>query len=427
MLFVLLAMSALCVDTLLVKASPKPTSSKSTSSLQKESPPFITLNYDFSSISLKNWNNTENRHWAWCHMGEIFPFPVEIWKGMGPVHQFGKKNVDFSDISITYYGKKRSLQEFLILSRTDGFLVLKGNNIVYEVYPRTMKSTDRHTVMSSSKSIVALLMGELVEQGLIDLNKKVKEYVPEIGSAYAEATIQNVLDMNVAMNYREDYSDPASEGMKIFSAEGFREDYTNWPGGVLQFLKTLTSDDIINSTKKTLYNSANTSLLAIIISRATGKTYNRCFQESAYKHIGAEQNALGFEDVTGTSIGSGIVAFILRDFARFAQIFTNKGVSGNGKRIMSKSWVERVRNNPNATIYGYGTRNKWKSSAMTICHENGGWAHLGYGGQVWYANIDTGVTIVKLSTLDMPAGIDSDTAHATLDVCDIISEKLSRL
>ena len=53
-------------------------------------------------------------------------------------------------------------------------------------------------------------------------------------------------------------------------------------------------------------------------------------------------------------------------------------------------------------------------------------AHLGYGGQVWYANANSGVVIVKMSTLDNFAAADADTGNATLDMLVNIDKFLSQ-
>ena len=42
----------------------------------------------------------------------------------------------------------------------------------------------------------------------LDLNKKISDYLPDIGSGYASATVQDVLDMNIENSYSEDYNDP---------------------------------------------------------------------------------------------------------------------------------------------------------------------------------------------------------------------------
>ena len=35
-----------------------------------------------------------------------------------------------------------------------------------------------------------------------------------------------------------------------------------------------------------------------------------------------------------------------------------------------------------------------------VYNDKGGMAHMGYGGQIWYANKDTGITILQMSAID---------------------------
>ena len=53
-------------------------------------------------------------------------------------------------------------------------------------------------------------------------NKKVKEYLPEIGTGYAEATIQQVLNMDLSNSYSEDYSDPFASSFIHETTLGWR-------------------------------------------------------------------------------------------------------------------------------------------------------------------------------------------------------------
>ena len=117
----------------------------------------------------------------------------------------------------------------------------------------------------------------------------------------------------------------------------------------------------------------------------------------------------------------------LRDFARFAQIYAGKGVAGNGERIFSEQWFNAIVNNRNATKYYPGIfDSEWRYSHQMILNDKGGMAHLGYGGQIWYANYKTGVVIVKMSTLDNFAAADKDTLLATVNMVKRIDDYLSR-
>ena len=74
-------------------------------------------------------------------------------------------------------------------------------------------------------------------------NKKVKEYLPEIGTGYAEATVQQVLNMDLSNNYSEDYSDP-------FACSFIHETSLGW---------RLPSKEIPEINQKTHFHKAETT------------------------------------------------------------------------------------------------------------------------------------------------------------------------
>ena len=60
--------------------------------------------------------------------------------------------------------------------------------------------------MSITKMLINLFVGELASKKNIDLNKNVSYYLPKIGSGYATAKLQDVLNMNIVNAYTEDYT-----------------------------------------------------------------------------------------------------------------------------------------------------------------------------------------------------------------------------
>ncbi len=398
----------------------------SSASFAGEAPPFILLNYDYSTIDFTNWNEPQNRHWSWWNLEKVIPFPVEIGRGTLPVHEFGKDYKDISEVSVSYYGKEMKLAEYLVYSRTDGFLVIKDNKIIYEAYPRQMRQNDRHGVMSSSKSFIPAVMGNLVEAGKIDTKATIDTYIPDVGPAYTGETVQGALDMYLPIQWSEDYADPKAEGIEIFKAEAMHPGYEAWKGGARDFFRGLKKGPKLTDGV-TRYTTSNSSVLGWVMTEVTGTPWNRLTQKAIWEKIGAEQNALNFEDETGYGQSSGSFVMTLRDFARFAQIYAGKGVAGNGERIFSEQWFKRIVNNPNASKYYPGNFNsEWRYSHQMILNDKGGMAHLGYGGQLWYANYKTGVVIVKTSTMDNFAASDKDTAKATVNMAEKIDDYLSR-
>ena len=368
------------------------------SSLALADPAYVLLNYDYDKVNLSNWHDPVNRHWSYWNLEKLMPFPVEIGRGSLPVHELGEKVTDLSGISVRHDGRDVGLQQYFDIARVNGFLVLDDNDVIYEAYPRQMRRDDRHIVMSSSKSFVTAAMGNIVDQGLIDPSNTIGHYIAEVGPGYTGVTIQDALDMNAPIDWSEDYADPESEGVVIFQAEAMFPGYDRWPGGARDFFRRLEQqDDYVGGTMH--YVTANASVLGWLLTEVTGLSWNRLAQQAIWEKIGAEQNAMNFEDHTGYGQASGSFVMTLRDFGRYAQIYANRGVAGNGERIFSERWFNAIVDNPNATVVG-GTESRY--SHFIQIDKNGALMHAGYGGQMWYANPKTGVVIVQFGVSDQP-------------------------
>ena len=153
----------------------------------------VRITTDINKLNGQNWYEPENRNLGFRNMDKLVPFPHEISKGSGPIHEFGSDPHDLSKIIVEYFDEDITLEEYLQRSHTDAFLVLKGNDIVYEKYFR-MDPNERHAIQSTSKTIVPALLGNYVLDGSVNLDKKMKDYFPDIGSGFAEATLQQVLE-----------------------------------------------------------------------------------------------------------------------------------------------------------------------------------------------------------------------------------------
>ena len=113
----------------------------------------------------------------------------------------------------------------LRLTRTSMFsamAVVRDARLLYERYAADFGPERPHAIMSISKTMMHLIYGQLVDAGRVDLNAPVETYLPEIGSGYARASVRDVLDMNVANNYSEDYSDPHTSALEQEVSMGWR-------------------------------------------------------------------------------------------------------------------------------------------------------------------------------------------------------------
>src|SRR5690606_35614588 len=101
-------------------------------------------------------------------------------------------------------------------------VVIRGSHVLHEAYAPDFGPDRPHSIQSIGKMALNLMIGRLVEDGTIALDAPVERYVPEIGSGYRSATVQQVLDMDVANDYTEDFTDPAATYWDHEVAMGWR-------------------------------------------------------------------------------------------------------------------------------------------------------------------------------------------------------------
>jgi CubicO group peptidase (beta-lactamase class C family) len=158
--------------------------------------------------TLENWRTPEKSFYSFRNVREILPTSI-IKRSLHPLSPFpyepnpGILNVSFNNHDESL---KQSVKEFLENSFTDVFLVLKDGKKVFEWVAKGVEMNEQHIMMSCSKSVLGLLCGVLNGYGLLDLNAPTSNYVPEVSkSAFGDATIRQLLDMEASYQFVEDY------------------------------------------------------------------------------------------------------------------------------------------------------------------------------------------------------------------------------
>jgi CubicO group peptidase (beta-lactamase class C family) len=386
-----------------------------------EDAPHIALNQDGSSITLENWNEPANRNWSYRNTVEVLPYTQKIARGDKAVHEFGSKPVDLTPVTVKYRNRDMPFEEYLVESHCDGFLALKGNDIVYENY-RRMDPRDRHLCQSVSKTTVCAVIGDLIDSGVLDPEKTVEEYIPEAGSGFYGIRLQDVLDMNVALKFSEDFTNPQAEIFEHEMISGWAPQAGGRAQDMLAYLTTIEHDPEFHLDGVTHYLCPNTDLLGCIIERVTGQHFTELFQDRIFQKIGAEADAYFCTDAQGAAVCSGGMIIRLRDLARYAQLYANKGMTADGTRVIPERWIKECLDSNKGTQYylgeGYRYHNQMTSDGAAL-------GHLGVGGQMLYANTETGVVVVQFSTLSSPSNGDLDVGNALYDVGRAVSEFLT--
>ncbi len=381
----------------------------------------LKINLDCDTVDVSNWGLPANKFCGLNNLDKVVRFTQVVSRGDGPVNEFGSNPKDLSHLTVQWGDHENSFDEFLEYGHVDAFLVVQGNDIVFEEYWR-MEENDRHSIMSISKTTVPSLIHEYIENGMIDPNKKVSEYIPEMGSGYADATVQAVLDMEVTNSYSENYFDPNAEVWESEIAMGWKPDPENkYPSLKKWISETITSDDV-KGTGSMQYKSMNTDVASWLIEEVSGEDFGELFQEKIYQHIGAEQDAIFTADSEGfVSAGGGLI-MTTRDLARYGQLWANDGVSFDGTQVIPKDWIEEHRTDSKGTEYlyypGYRYHDQLWSNGNVLGHQ-------GWGGQNLFVDPETEVVVVIFSSHADASGVHPYGPVAFHDLSEKISEYLS--
>lgn len=297
-------------------------------------------------------------------------------------------------------------------------VVLRGQHVLHEAYAADFGPDCPHSVMSISKTHLNLIIGSLMADGLVDLSSTVDTYIADIGSGYARATIQQVLNMDVVNDYSEDYSDPLASSYTHEVSMGWRlpidgeVDETQ-----AEFLKKISSSDTTNHSGESIYKSANTEVLGMVAEAASGRSLRSLLIEIV-EAAGLEHALHISTDRNGTPCMNGGCSFTARDLARYGSLFVRRGAGVNERQVGNADFIE--------TTLRQGMpmpkpRDALKYSNQT--NTNGRWlGHGGYGGQYMLADLESGVVGVFFSVLENRDAHDADYSSEIINMLQSIGE-----
>ena len=296
-------------------------------------------------------------------------------------------------------------------------VVIRGQRVLFERYAPDFGPSHPHSIQSISKTLMNLIIGRLVEQGTVDLSRLVSYYIPEIGSGYAQATVQQVLNMDVVNEYSEDFTDPDATYYRHEEAMGWR--LPRDPCSQVterSFLVKIASADIVNRTGQTQYKDANTALLGWIAERASSRPLS-AFLADIVDAAGIEGVFHITTDRDGVPNLEGGVCVTARDLARYMSIFVRRGRGVSGQRVGSEAFIDQALASGVPMPFPYeGIR---YSNHLMVSGRSAG--HGGWGGQYAITNLDTGTIGVFFSVLENEHATNRDYLGPVIRMLDSLS------
>ena len=321
-------------------------------------------------------------------------FPVATMPATETPFEFGVGERIELPSTFDYKGDLVDTEAFLSETDTSALLVIENGEVRFERYMLTGGRDVNWMSMSVAKSFVSAAVGIAVEEGNIkSIEEPITAYAPSLaGSAYDGVRIKDILQMSSGAAWNEDYSDPNSDINKFGQILALG-------GSLNEFAATLKREREPGTYNH--YNSTDTQVLGLLLTKATGRTVTDYMTEKLWTPLGMESDGYWLIDSENMEMVFGGLNATARDYAKLGELY-RLGGNWNGTQIVPAKWVrasvtpdaphltpEAKADDPFPVGYGY----QWWVPAST----EGEYSAIGVYNQFIYVNPTRKLVIVKLS------------------------------
>lgn len=369
-------------------------------------------------VTWDNWMRPPFSQWGFRNLARLRP-TIDVPAGPGPVATLKQAPKALDQLCFdSECGLSISVIDHLKASQTDAFLVMQGDTVLFERYFNGQQACDRHIMFSVTKSLIGTLGEQLVCSGVLKPGLPAAYYVPElVGSAFGDATVRQLFDMAVGIDYSEVYDDPSSESSQYGYACGFQP-------APAQYVQFESLYQYLPSLKKRAshggffhYVTATTEALAWVMERASGKACSQLLAE-IWGRLGCDRDGYFMADPWGRNVAGAGFSATLRDMARFGRLLANDGCH-EGRQLLSPETVARIAAGGDPAIYAQNAEfSSWtpgasyRSQWYVFNDHSQALMAGGIHGQYLFIDKPSGVVIVKQSSLTDAVGpFDADSVR----------------
>jgi CubicO group peptidase (beta-lactamase class C family) len=275
--------------------------------------------------------------WQDADVGDHARFPVRAIAAAGEPFVFRSAAYPTESEAIVREALQASLpisghvNEFLVQSGTQAFIVIRDDEVVYERYFSGFKRDSIATSFSVAKSYLSTLVGIAIDEGAIgNADDPITDYLPELidrDGRFGEITIRHLLDMTSGIRYVETGLPNGDDALTYYFDD-------------LRALAVERTSIDEPPGQRWHYTNYNPLLLGLILERTSGMPVADYLESRIWQRVGTEFDASwsldrddGFE-----KLESGINARPI-DFAKLGRLYLAGG-AWEGEQVVPAAWVE---------------------------------------------------------------------------------------
>lgn len=224
--------------------------------------------------------------------------------------------------------KPQKIKEFIeVLEKTGlsthDIIIARRGKIAFETYWKPFHKDFLHRMYSVTKSFVAIAVGFLEQDGLVNLDDAISKYFPEEIKDQKDENMRNQTIRHMLM-------------MSTAKVEKYWFDKPVHPDRVKYYFE----NDNVSRPSGTIYNydSIGSFVVGAMVERITGKTLIDYLREKFMDEIGCSKDAYILKCPGGHSWSDSALVCKPMDLMRVAQFMLNGGKWG-GKQILNEEFV----------------------------------------------------------------------------------------
>jgi CubicO group peptidase (beta-lactamase class C family) len=251
-------------------------------------------------------------------------------------HRAVFERTDLDTITVrTHNGAWVSWHDYMVAGRVRAFLVIRNDTILYERYRDGYTQTTLSGSYSMAKSVTSALLGVALGEGdVASLDDPVTRYIPEFARlpAYDGVTLRHALEMRTGFAYARATGRPLDDVRSDDARLYYTSNLNRAIAGMRRAAPPGGSWD---------YRDSDSQIIALALTRATGRALAQQMEERIWRRIGTEFDATWSLDRAGgmEKAATGFNA-TARDYARFARLFLHRGV-WEGEQVVPAEWVRQ--------------------------------------------------------------------------------------
>ncbi|HUX74794.1 MAG TPA: serine hydrolase [Steroidobacteraceae bacterium] len=223
-------------------------------------------------------------------------------------------------------------------------VVMQHGRVVGERYGRGFDASTPLLGWSMTKSVVAGLIGLLVEDGRLTLDQSAG-WPAAVGDPRAAIRIADLLSMTSGLHFNEDYGDVSDVTRMLFLEPD-----------MAAFARAQPLEHPVGTVWS--YASGTAVILSRIFQDAVGPGAQRFVRERLFDPLGMHGATIE-TDARGTLVGSSYMYATARDWARYAELLLQDGV-WRGERLLPQGYVAMMASPVAASGGQYGRGLLWR-------------------------------------------------------------------